>query len=309
MTQKNVSASVKQRLLNLSRKTGEDFQLLFTRYAVERLLLRLSVSGHREGFVLKGAMLFALWTGEMHRPTRDLDLLGFGDPSGEHLKAVFAELCGVAVADDGLEFDAASVCVEPIREDQEYGGQRVKLRVRLGQARIDLQVDVGYGDAITPQAEDVAYPTLLGMEPPRLRAYPKETVVAEKLEALVTLGLANSRMKDFYDLLVIARTFTFDGELLQDAIAKTFARRGTDLPKETPVGLTETFARDDGKQKQWRAFLNRSGLAHAGALEEVIDQLAAFLSPPLERAAAGETFGVSWRPGAGWISSEGEERP
>ncbi|RUL81699.1 nucleotidyl transferase AbiEii/AbiGii toxin family protein [Tautonia sociabilis] len=298
---KNVPASVKQRLLNLSRRTGEDFQLLLTRYAVERLLFRLSASEHREGFVLKGAMLFALWTGEFHRPTRDLDLLGFGDPGADRLKRVFAELCRAAVADDGLGFDEGAVSVEPIREDQEYGGQRVGLVATLGQARIDLQIDVGFGDAITPGAEDVEFPTLLGMEAPRLRAYPKETVVAEKLEALVKLGLANSRMKDFYDLVVMARTFAFRGELLCEAISRTFARRGTGLPGETPVALTEAFARDEGKQKQWAAFRKRSGLADAGELEEVVKALKAFLQPVLRSAERGEPYRHSWAPGGGWV--------
>lgn len=301
MTKKNVAASVKDRLLNLSRKSGEDFQLLLTRYAVERLLFRLSTSEHREGFVLKGAMLFALWTGQMHRPTRDLDLLGFGDPGGERLKAVFAEVCRASATDDGLEFDGRAVSVEPIREDQEYGGQRVRVRGKLGQARVDLQVDVGFGDAITPPAEEVDFPTLLGMDAPRLRAYPKETVVAEKLEALVTLGLANSRMKDFYDLLVIARTFPFNGELLVEAIRNTFARRSTELPSEAPVGLSEAFSRDESKRKQWRAFLNRSGLDAAGELEDVVRRISEFLLPPLEQAARGEPLRLSWKPESGWV--------
>jgi len=300
MTKKNVPASVKARLLNLSRQTGEDFQQLLTRYAVERLLLRLSVSEHRADFVLKGAMLFALWTGQMHRPTRDLDLLGFGDPAGERLREIFKQLCVVGVDDDGLQFDEGSVAVEPIREDQEYGGQRVRFLATLGQARADIQVDVGFGDAITPPAEEVEFPTLLGMESPKLRAYPKETVVAEKLEALVKLGLANSRMKDFYDLLVIARTFPFEGELLRDAIARTFSRRGTALPSDAPVGLTAAFASDDGKRKQWRAFLNRSGLGMSPDLEEVVKRLSEFLLPPVNSAARDEPFQRAWDPLAGW---------
>jgi len=301
MTKKNVPASVKARLLNLSRETGEDFQQLLTRYAVERLLQRLSVSEYRADFVLKGAMLFALWTGQLHRPTRDLDLLGFGDPEGERLREIFARLCAVDVEDDGLRFDEGSVTVEPIREEQEYGGQRVRLIARLGQARADVQVDVGFGDAITPPAEEVEFPTLLGMESPRLRAYPKETVVAEKLEALVKLGLANSRMKDFYDLLVIAQTFPFEGELLRIAVANTFGRRGTELPTGTPVGLSDAFATDDSKRKQWNAFLNRSGLTEAGELGEVVRRLSAFLLPVLEHTARDEPFPSAWKSGMGWV--------
>ncbi|GIW88285.1 MAG: hypothetical protein KatS3mg108_2609 [Isosphaeraceae bacterium] len=300
MTRKNVAASVKERLLNMSRKTGEDFQRLLTRYAVERLLFRLSASGHRDAFVLKGAMLFALWTGELHRPTRDLDLLGYGDPGGERLRRVLAEVCRVEVSDDGLRFDAESVTVDPIREDQEYGGQRARIEAKLGQARIDLQVDVGFGDAVTPPAEEVDFPTILDMDAPRLRAYPRETVVAEKLEALVKLGLANSRMKDFYDLFVMANTFPFEGELLSRAITNTFERRSTAFPKGMPIGLTDAFAREESKMKQWHAFINRSGLYAAGELEEVLRRLSVFLLPPLDHASSGEPFTRSWVPESGW---------
>jgi Nucleotidyl transferase AbiEii toxin, Type IV TA system len=197
-------------------------------------------------------MLFVLWTGEMHRPTRDLDLLGFGDGSAEELARVFRSLCSAALPDDGLTFSADTVNVEPIREDQEYGGQRVTMVVQLGSARVSLQVDVGFGDAITPGAESVTYPTILGMDPPRLRAYPRETVVAEKLEALVKLGLTNSRMKDFYDLAIMARTFPFTGSVLRDVIVATFTRRGTALPSTSPVALTGAFPKDQTKGKQWQ---------------------------------------------------------
>jgi predicted nucleotidyltransferase component of viral defense system len=301
MSEKNVAASVRQRLLNLSRKTGEDFQLLLTRYAVERLLYRLGNSEYSTRFVLKGAMLFALWTGEMHRPTRDLDLLGFGDTSEPELEKVFRALCSVAVPDDGLTFSVDTVTVEPIREEQEYGGERVTMLVHLGSARVNLQVDVGIGDAITPQAQSVTYPTILQMDPPRLRAYPPETVVAEKLEALVKLGLANSRMKDFYDLVIIARTFSFTGSVLRDAIQATFERRGTPLPTSSPVALTNAFVDDDAKQRQWQAFSKRSGTAEkVRGLKEAIAELAAFLAAPLAAAASAEDFQNSWNPGGPW---------
>lgn len=301
MTGKNVAASVRQRLLNMSRKTGEDFQLLLTRYAMERLLYRLGESAYVSQFVLKGAMLFALWTGERHRPTRDLDLLGFGDRSAERLAKVFRDICSTADPDDGLAFATDTVAVEPIREDQEYGGQRVTLVVRLGSARVDLQIDIGFGDVITPQAESVTYPVILEMPAPRLRAYPRETVVAEKLEAMVKLGLTNSRLKDFYDLSVMARTFSFAGSVLRDAIAATFARRGTALPKAPPVALTGAFATDDAKRKQWAAFRMRSGLAEkVGELESVVVALAAFLIPPLAAAAAGKDYLLTWKAGGPW---------
>jgi hypothetical protein len=310
MSGKNVAASVRQRLLNLSRSTGEDFQLLLTRYAIERLLYRLAASEYAGRFVLKGAMLFALWTGEMHRPTRDLDLLGFGDGSEAELANVFRSLCSAAVADDGLMFAADTVGVEPIREDQENGGRRVTFVARLGSARVDLQVDVGFGDAITPRAESVTYPTLLGMDAPRLRAYPRETVVAEKLEAMVKLGFTNSRMKDFYDLAVMARTFSFTGSLLRDAIAATFARRGTALPTVPPVALTEAFAKDGAKHKQWSAFRTRSGLVgKVGGLGEVVAELTAFLTAPLAAAATDAGFVLTWKAGGPWDVGGGHVDP
>lgn len=304
MSGKNVAHSVRQRLLNMSRSTGEDFQLLLTRYAVERLLYRLGESEHASGFVLKGAMLFALWTGHLHRPTRDLDLLGFGDPSADRLGNIFRELCRAAVPEDGLEFAGDTVEVRPIREEQEYGGQRVTLLVRLGSARVDLQVDVGFGDAITPAAEAVEFPTLLGMDRPRLRAYPRETVVAEKLEAMVQLGLTNSRMKDFYDVVVLARTFAFAGPVLVDAVRATFGRRKTALPAVPPVALTDAFAADDAKRRQWAAFRKRGGSEVGkvvGDLDGVVAEVRAFLAPVLAAAAGGGGFPLRWPPGGPWV--------
>lgn len=212
---------------NLARKQHEDFQLVLTRYAIERLLYRLTRTGYAAEFVLKGAMLFRLWADQPHRPTRDLDLLGRGDPSVDRLAAVFRAVCGAAVEDDGLLFDPATVTAGKIKEDQEYEGVRVECVARLGQARIDLQVDVGFGDAVTPGPVTVQYPGLLDLPAPELAAYPRETVVAEKFQAMVMLGIANSRMKDFFDLWVLARSFTFAGPVLAAAIRATFARRKT----------------------------------------------------------------------------------
>jgi predicted nucleotidyltransferase component of viral defense system len=208
---KDVGASVRARLLGLARERKEDFQLVLTRYANERLLFRLAQSPHASRFVLKGAALFTVWTGEPHRATRDIDLLGFGDPSEEALRSLFAEVLALEVAEDGVQFDLGSMTVGPIREDQEYGGVRIVLGAQLTSAKVRLQIDVGFGDAITPDAVVVSLPALLDFPAPRLRAYPRETVVAEKTEAMVKLGLANSRMKDFYDLVILSRMFEFLG--------------------------------------------------------------------------------------------------
>lgn len=274
---KDMGTSVRARLLNLARARGEDFQLVLTRYANERLLHRLARSRHGGRFVLKGATLFTLWTGEPHRVTRDVDLLGFGDPSEAHIRSVFAEVLAVDVDDDGVRFDASSLEVGAIRQGQAYRGVRVLVVARVTTARVRLQVDVGFGDAITPQPVPVDLPALLDFEAPRLLAYPRETVIAEKLEAMVQRGLANSRMKDFYDLAVLARTFAFEGEVLARAIGATFERRGTPLPTAPPVALTAEFAEDGTKGIQWRAFVRKSGVEGAGNLAEVVAEFGRFL--------------------------------
>lgn len=300
-TLSNIAASVRQRLLNRIRETGEDANLTWSRYAIERLLYRLSVSDYGRGFVLKGAVLFTVWTGEPHRPTVDVDLLGYGEDSGEHLEAVFRSVCRVAVEPDGLRFDVDTVTAEPIRENQEYGGQRVTMTAFLGKARIPVRVDVAFGDVVTPPAEEITYPTLLDFPAPRLRACPRETVVAEKLHAMVVLGIANSRMKDFYDVYVLAQSFAFDGATLGPAVRATFERRATSLPAELPLALTEEFSRDATKQTQWRAFLRRSGVGGVPEdLADVVASVGTFLGPILRALSAGEPFSRNWTPPGPW---------
>jgi predicted nucleotidyltransferase component of viral defense system len=298
---KDLGASVRARLLRLARERGEDFQLVLTRYANERLLFRLAASERGKRFVLKGAALFTLWTGKSHRATRDLDLLGFGDPGEDHVREVFAEVLTLEVADDGVRFDLDSLSVGPIREQQEYGGVRVEMLARVTAAKVRLQVDVGFGDAITPEATIVEFPPLLDFPAPRLRAYPRETVVAEKLEAMVQLGIANSRMKDFYDVSVLARDFEFDGQLLARAIRATFDRRRTPLPTAMPVALTPTFANDPTKKTQWAGFVRKAGVSDAGTLADTVAAVSAFVEEPL-RATVSETSPVRWwRAGRPWV--------
>ena len=294
---KDIGASVRARLLRLAHERGEDFQLLLTRYANERLLFRLAASEHASHFVLKGAALFTLWTGKPHRATRDLDLLGFGEPGVEHVREVFSQVFALDVPDDGVRFDLATLEVGLIREEQVYGGVRAELVALISTARVKLQVDVGFGDAITPEAKPVEFPPLLDFPAPRIRAYPRETVVAEKLEAMVQLGMANSRMKDFYDLAVLARDFDFEGELLARAIRATFERRKTPLPAATPVALTEAFAEDAAKKTQWSGFVRKSGVDDAGTLAETIAAVKAFVEAPLA-AAKGARAPARWHAGA-----------
>jgi hypothetical protein len=278
-----LAASVHARLLNRARERGEDFSLILTRYALERFLYRLSLVPARDAYWLKGALLFDLWFDVPHRPTRDADFLGFGPADVEALAGTMREICGIA-ADDGMEFDPASISTEEIREDARYGGLRVKLLGRLGNACCTVQLDVGYGDAVTPGPEEVAYPTLLDDQPPpRLRVYPRATVVAEKLEAMVSLGMANSRMKDYFDLRALAREGVLDARLLGEAIAATFQRRGTALPIGVPLGLSDEFARDATKRAQWKAFLGKNRL-DAPMLDEVIMEIRDFVLEPLRLA-------------------------
>jgi hypothetical protein len=298
---RNMAASVRARLADLARKQHEDFQLVLTRYAIERLLYRLTRTEYAAEFVLKGAMLFRLWADQPHRPTRDLDLLGRGDPSVDRLAAVFRVVCGATVEDDGLFFDPAVVTAGKIKEDQEYEGVRVGCVARLGQARIDLQVDVGFGDAITPGPVTVQYPALLDLPAPVLAAYPRETVVAEKFQAMAVLGIANSRMKDFFDLWVLARSFGFAGPDLADAVRATFARRKTPVPAAPPLALTAEFGTDKGKVAQWAAFLKKGKLDAGGAeLVEVCEFLASFLMAPALAVAGGATFDQMWPAGGPW---------
>ena len=298
---KNISASIRQRLYALSRSRKENFQLTLTRYGLERLLYRIGDSEYADRFVLKGAMLFAVWTEKIHRPTKDLDLLGYGDDSAEELEAVFQQVCRVEVEPDGIDFDPDSVQVEDIREDQEYQGRRVRLKGLLGQAQINLQIDVGFGDVITPEAQEIEYPTLLDLPPPRIRAYPKETVVSEKLQAMVAFGMVNSRMKDFYDLWVMSRQFHFAGETLTRAIRATFKKRKTAIPKETPLVFSPEFTGDRSKLTQWQAFLNRTGLTDDGnGLAGAVEELRAFLEPPILAAAKQTDFHKTWNHGGRW---------
>jgi predicted nucleotidyltransferase component of viral defense system len=299
----NIGARARVRLLRLAKERGDDFQLVLLRFVHERLLYRLASSSHAESFVLKGAALFTVWTGHPHRATRDLDLLGFGDATEAHLRTVFAEIATTKAVDDGVTFDPATIETEPIRAEEEYGGVRVYLEARVATARIRLQVDIGFGDAITPEASVVEFPALLDFPAPRLRAYPRETVVAEKVEAMVKLGLANSRMKDFYDLAVLARLFPFDGTQLAGAIRATFERRGTTLPDGTPVALTADFANAPGKIAQWSGFKRKGAVADAGGLVEIVAEVARFVSSPLAAARADPSWRGRWPAGGPWAKA------
>ena len=300
----NLAASVHQRLLNQSKALGLDFNLLLTRFAIERFLYRLSLSPYAGQFVLKGAMMLQIWLPETGRPTRDLDLLGFGDLTADRLRRVFEAICHQAVEPDGVNLLADSVTVQAIRGQDEYDGQRVMLEGFLGLARLHIQVDVGIGDHLTPPAEWIEYPVLLDLPRPRLRAYRPETSIAEKLHAMVVLDLQNSRMKDFFDLLRLAQSLSFTGDPLVAAVQDTFARRKTGIPMESPTAFTSAFAKDPSKVLQWKAFRNRSGLRPVEEdLACVIEILSRFLGPVLDAARLRSPLPMIWPPGGPWVAN------
>jgi hypothetical protein len=294
---KNLAASVKARLLALAGQRDESFNLLVARFGVERLLYRLSQSRHADRFLLKGAMLFALWDEKAPRPTRDVDFLSFGPIDIDEIAAVFREIVETPVPDDGLAFQPDSVRVENIREAEAYGGVRVRLLALLGKGKVPLQVDVASGDVVTPAPDKSIFPALLEFPAPHIRSYPIYTVVAEKFEATVKLGILNTRMKDFFDLWFLSRRFDFDGAILHNAVHATLARRQTLLGHTLPFPLTDEFAKNSTKQIQWVAFLRRNGLSGPPQqFTDVVLLLRQFIGPILRKEA---TSG-QWHPATGW---------
>jgi predicted nucleotidyltransferase component of viral defense system len=260
MTIKNIGASVRTRINNKAKEDKVNTLFLLTRYALERMLYRLSVSEHRDSFLLKGALLFDLWYDVPLRPTRDIDLLGFGMAEIPHLLKVFEDLCAIEV-EDGINFEATSIKAEEIRKEANYSGTRVTLIGAIDGAKCTVQIDVGYGDAVTPAPEIATYPVMLkDMPAPELRVYPRYSVIAEKFEAIVSLGIANSRMKDYFDLWVLLRNATLDSAILEQAVHATFKRRGTALQTDTPVGLSDQFSLDKSRVDLWDAFVGRNKL-------------------------------------------------
>lgn len=299
MSVRNIGASIRDRLLNKARAEKLDYNLLLTRYALERLLYRLSISAHRDQFLLKGALLFDLWFDVPHRPTHDADFLGFGSAEIPHVEEIFREICRIEV-EDGIEFNPDSVKAAEIRKEANYAGVRVILMGLLDSARCPAQVDIGFGDAVVPGPEEALYPIILGDVPePHLRVYPRYAVVAEKLEALTSLGMLNSRMKDFFDLWVLAKYSDFDGGILLRAVTATFERRRTRFPSGVPIGLSDEFVADAQKGRQWQAFLRKNAIDPI-PLAGVVTDLRKFLLPVLESASANTSHDLAWRAGEGW---------
>jgi hypothetical protein len=309
-TPKNGAHSIYQKLMDQSKENGADFNHTLSRYGIERLLYRLSLSQYSQKFILKGASLFLVWLGETFRVTRDVDLLGYGNPSLESMKTIFTEIITIPCQSDGIVFTVESLKVESIREANEYDGVRITLVAQLYNAKIPIQIDVGFGDAITPESETIHFPTLMKSDSVVLQAYPKYTLLAEKIEAMCKLGIANSRLKDFHDICLLSRLFEFDGQTLKNAMTNTFNRRNTPIPSQKPTALTPLFYKDLSKISQWKAFIRKAkSIEEFGTLEQVILEISEFLNPFFESSTGIESqndFHKKWNPrsylnGSKWI--------
>ena len=298
---RNVAASVRARLLNHAREHQVDFQWVLIRYALERFLFRLSVSPHKELFVLKGAILYAAWLQDPFRATHDLDLLALADRETAPLLEIIRDVCTQPVTDDGLHFNAENIRAGPFSQDRAHGAFRIRTAAHLSTAIIPVQIDIGFGDAVTPDPVELEYPVLLNHPRPTLNAYPRETVVAEKFEAVVALDLANSRMKDFHDLLAMSRLLSFNGKTLAAAIRATFETRGTPIPRDPPPPLTHAFSEDPQKLRQWRSFLTRDPLLiDKPDLHTVTREIRDFIMPAAAAATDDRPLLGQWTLEGGW---------
>ena len=291
----NIAHSVRDRLRAISRERNEDFELTLRRFAYERFLYRLQHSPHRDSFILKGGYLIALWMKEYYRATKDVDLLAYIPNTIEDVRRIFSELCDISVEPDGLFFDKDTIEVSVIQEDSEYDGIRINLNAMLDRTRIPLQFDLGFGDVVTPDAKLIEYPSLLDFPAPKVRIYSPQSFIAEKIEAMVSLGFGNSRMKDFYDVYAMSKIFDFDGVEMKAAIEATFKHRGTEVPDKLPVALTDDFANDEQKKIQWRNFIKKFTLIHApNEFADLIAELRKFIVPILRSIIESAPFDYIW---------------
>jgi hypothetical protein len=299
LSSRDIGASVRQRLLNKSQEQARPFQELLQYYAMERFLYRLAISEVSSRFILKGALLLTAWRAPLSRPTMDIDLAGRTSNALEHVSELIRSVCDVISEPDGIEFDSASIEATRIKEAAEYEGVRVRFNATLARARIPMQIDIGFGDVIVPAPVQLEYPALLEFPAPVLLAYPKETVVAEKLEAITKLGLLNSRLKDYYDLALLSRLYSFTGAVLIEAVHATFQNRETKVDSN-PVGLTEAYFTDPSRQLQWRAFIRRSRFADQDVdLKELVSEVRRFAIPLLE-SASNSMQPSDWTAGGPW---------
>lgn len=299
---KNTGASVHQRLLNKAKESSRPFNELLQHFAIERFIYRLSRSPHADRFVLKGALMFSAWSTSRSRPTMDIDLLGRIDNDIETIVAVVKDVCLMGVEKDGMSFRENSVTAARITEDAEYEGVRVRVRGGLGNVRVSLQIDIGFGDFVVPGPDSITYPTLLDFPPPVLQGYTMESTIAEKFQAMVRLGILNSRMKDFYDIWKLAHTFDFNGKILTEAISKTFERRNTPIPSAMTF-FQSSFAKDPVKKRQWHGFVEKAMLTDApDSIEDVVLAINLFLEPVISSLFSREVFNYTWTAPGPWTT-------
>ena len=297
---KNTAASVHQRLLIKAKESSRPFNELLQHYAIERFIYRLSKSPHADRFILKGALMFSAWSGKASRPTMDIDLLGRIDNSLEVIINAIKDACRMDVEADGMSFNTEMVTAARITEDAEYEGVRVRVKGSLSNARVSLQIDIGFGDVIVPSPRKVAYPVLLDFPTPELNGYTMESTIAEKFQAMVKLGVLNSRMKDFYDIWMLSRMFDFKGETLAEAVEKTFENRKTQIDTN-PTVFNTSFAKDDDKTVQWMGFIRKAKLTDAPeTFEEVVAAIKRFLEPIAASLAADRPFHRTWNAPGPW---------
>ena len=297
---RDIAASVRQRLLNESKKKNRPFQELLQYFAMERFLYRLSRHSQSDRFVLKGALLMTAWGTAESRPTVDIDLAAKTSNDHDLIRQWIQDLCAVSFEEDGLVYDAASIIIERIKEDADYEGVRIRFEATLARARVPMQIDIGFGDVITPHPSKLEYPVILDLPAPRLLAYPRETVIAEKLEAIAVLGLLNSRLKDYFDIWLLSRMYPFDGAILSGAVKATFQNRATAITAR-PVGLTRKFSEDTARQTQWTAFRKRGRFPNApDELAALVEAVAKFTSPLLDALSGSKEFRQAWIDGGPW---------
>jgi predicted nucleotidyltransferase component of viral defense system len=298
---KNTVASIRQRLLDKARETGRPFNELLQYFAMERFLYRLSRSPYADNFVLKGALMLIAWQAPLSRPTMDIDLLGQIENNVEAIVGITRSICRQKVDPDGISFDENSIEGERITEDADYEGVRIRFHGSLGTAKVVMQIDIGFGDVVVPSPESTDYPTILDLPAPKLRGYSRESTIAEKFEAMVKLGILNSRMKDFFDIWLMLRQYDFEGPKLAEAIAKTFLARGTDINAK-PIALTNSFAEEPAKATQWRGFIRKTRLTNVSQdLGEVIKAINEFLGPIAKSLALKQPFRATWKAPGPWV--------
>ncbi len=297
---KNISASVHQRLLNKAKDSSRPFNELLQHFSIERFIYRLSKSSHANRFILKGALMFSAWSGPGSRPTMDIDLLGKIENNLEKIIEAIKDVCDAEVEPDGMHFDADTVTAGRIVADAEYEGVRVRLNGNLGNARISLQVDIGFGDIVVPRPRKIAYPVILDFPAPKLNGYTMESTIAEKFQAMVKRGILNSRMKDFYDIWMLSSRFNFNGETLAKAVKMTFRNRQTPIPVK-PMVFNKAFAKDKDKSIQWQGFIKKANLMDApNDFEAVAAMIRAFLEPLVVSLDNDRPFHNTWNAPGPW---------